>query len=116
MGLEGLVSKHRGRAYRGGRGGHRVRVKNRAHPTFACDGSGGFAVDPSGPIGPREHSRSPAHQIPPGVLCEINRSQEAKVLATCRPGRFCRVNGIVEDCKDLDECAEITRVLSARRR
>ena len=55
-------------------------------------------------------------QIPPEGLCEINRSQEAKVLATCRPGRFCRVYGIVEDCKDLDECAEITRVLSARRR
>jgi hypothetical protein len=45
---------------------------------------------------------------PPEGLCEINRSQETKVLATCRPGRFCRVYGIVEDCKDLDECAEIT--------
>src|SRR6516165_12246484 len=53
---------------------------------------------------------------PPEGMCEINRSQETKVLATCRPGRFCRVYGIVEDCKDLDECAEITRVLSARRR
>ena len=35
MGLEGLVSKHRGRTYRGGRCGHWVKVKNRAHPAFA---------------------------------------------------------------------------------
>jgi len=55
-------------------------------------------------------------QIPPEGLCEINRSQEAKVLAMCTPGRFCRVYGIVESCKDSGECAEITRVLSVRRR
>ena len=35
MGLEGLVSKHRERAYRGGRCAHWVKVKNRAHPAFS---------------------------------------------------------------------------------
>jgi ATP-dependent DNA ligase len=30
MGLEGIVSKHRLRAYRGGKCNHRVKVKNRA--------------------------------------------------------------------------------------
>jgi bifunctional non-homologous end joining protein LigD len=35
MGLEGLVSKHRGRTYGGGRCNHWITVKNRAHPAFA---------------------------------------------------------------------------------
>jgi hypothetical protein len=55
-------------------------------------------------------------QVPPEGLCEINPSQEGKVLATCTPGRFCRVEGLVEDCKDSGECGEITRVLSVGRR
>jgi ATP-dependent DNA ligase len=32
MGLEGIVSKHRGRAYCGGKCKHWLKVKNRAHP------------------------------------------------------------------------------------
>jgi hypothetical protein len=55
-------------------------------------------------------------QVPPERLCEINRSQEPKVRATCTPGQFCRVKGIAESCKDSGECSEITRVLSVRRR
>lgn len=35
MGLEGLVSKHRERAYKGGRCDHWIKVKNRAHPAFS---------------------------------------------------------------------------------
>jgi hypothetical protein len=35
IGLEGLVSKHRERAYRGGRCDHWVKVKNRTHPAFS---------------------------------------------------------------------------------
>jgi bifunctional non-homologous end joining protein LigD len=35
MGLEGLVSKHRESAYRGGRSDRWVKAKNRAHPAFA---------------------------------------------------------------------------------
>ena len=53
---------------------------------------------------------------PPEGSCEINSSQEGKVLATCTPGRFCRVEGIVESCKYSGECSEITHVLSVRRR
>jgi ATP-dependent DNA ligase len=35
MGLEGMVSKHRERAYRVGRCTHWVKMKNRKHPAFA---------------------------------------------------------------------------------
>jgi bifunctional non-homologous end joining protein LigD len=34
MGLEGLVSKHRDRLYRGGRQKHWIKVKNRKHPAM----------------------------------------------------------------------------------
>src|SRR5438067_2445947 len=34
MGLEGLVSKHRDRTYRGGRQKHWIKVKNRSHPAM----------------------------------------------------------------------------------
>jgi bifunctional non-homologous end joining protein LigD len=34
LGLEGLVSKHRDRAYRAGRSPHWVKVKNRKHPAM----------------------------------------------------------------------------------
>jgi bifunctional non-homologous end joining protein LigD len=34
MGLEGLVSKHRDRPYRGGRSKHWIKVKNRKHPAM----------------------------------------------------------------------------------
>jgi len=34
MGLEGLVSKHRDRPYRGGRSKHRIKVKNRKYPAM----------------------------------------------------------------------------------
>jgi bifunctional non-homologous end joining protein LigD len=35
MGLEGLVSKHRERVYRGGRCDHWIKVKNRKHPAYS---------------------------------------------------------------------------------
>lgn len=34
MGLEGLVSKHRDRPYRGGREKYWIKVKNRSHPAM----------------------------------------------------------------------------------
>jgi bifunctional non-homologous end joining protein LigD len=34
FGLEGLVSKHRDRPYRGGRSKHWIKVKNRQHPAM----------------------------------------------------------------------------------
>jgi bifunctional non-homologous end joining protein LigD len=35
MGLEGMVSKHRDRAYCAGRCAHWIKNKNRRHPAFA---------------------------------------------------------------------------------
>ena len=35
MGLEGMVSKRRDRAYRAGRCGHWIKNKNRQHPAFS---------------------------------------------------------------------------------
>jgi bifunctional non-homologous end joining protein LigD len=35
FGLEGLVSKHRNKPYRGGRQKHWIKVKNRQQPAFA---------------------------------------------------------------------------------
>ncbi|HEY2532536.1 MAG TPA: hypothetical protein VGJ20_32155 [Xanthobacteraceae bacterium] len=35
MGLEGIISKHRGRAYYGGKCRHWVKVKNCAHPAYS---------------------------------------------------------------------------------
>jgi bifunctional non-homologous end joining protein LigD len=35
MGLEGLVSKHRERVYRGGRCDHWIKVKNRKNPAYS---------------------------------------------------------------------------------
>jgi len=35
IGLEGIVSKHRSRAYTGGRCKHWIKVKNRAHPAYS---------------------------------------------------------------------------------
>jgi bifunctional non-homologous end joining protein LigD len=35
FGLEGLVSKHRDRPYRGGRSKHWIKVKNRGHPAMS---------------------------------------------------------------------------------
>ena len=42
----------------------------------------------------------------------INRKKVA-VLSKCRIGQFCRVKGVVDDCKDSGECSEILRVTSA---
>jgi len=77
---------------------------------------GGTAMATGMQRNPAPRSGGLSFQLPPEGVCEINRSQEAKVLAMCTPGRFCRVYGIVESCKDSGECAEITRVLSVRRR
>jgi hypothetical protein len=52
--------------------------------------------------------------VPPEGLCEINSSEIGKVLASCTPGHFCRVYGVVESCKDSGECAEFTKVFRVR--
>src|SRR5271157_5849105 len=45
----------------------------------------------------QDRDGSLSFQVPPEGLCEINPSQESKVLATCTPGQFCRVEGMVVD-------------------
>ena len=49
-------------------------------------------------------------------LCVIAKSEVAKVLAACRIGHFCEVEGTVDSCKDSGECVEITSITSARRK
>jgi hypothetical protein len=36
----------------------------------------------------QDQDGSLSFRVPPEGLCEINRSQEGKVLAVCKPGRF----------------------------
>ena len=49
-------------------------------------------------------------------ICIINKSEENKVLTVCNLEHYCRVNGLVDDCKDSGECAEITNITSVRKR
>jgi bifunctional non-homologous end joining protein LigD len=42
LGLEGIVSKHRDRAYRGGRSTHWIKVKNPASPAMLRAKEGTF--------------------------------------------------------------------------
>jgi hypothetical protein len=49
-------------------------------------------------------------------ICVINKSEESKVLAACSPGQFCKVKGVIEDCKDSGKCSELTHVISVRRK
>lgn len=53
--------------------------------------------------------------LPEGI-CQINKSENAKVLAQCTPGHFCRVYGVVEDCKDSGECSEMIEVFQVTKR
>lgn len=62
------------------------------------------------------HDGDLSFDVPPEGVCEINKSETAKVLAQCTPGHFCRVYGVVEDCKDSGECSEMTEVLQVRRK
>jgi hypothetical protein len=48
-------------------------------------------------------------------ICIINKSQENFVLSKCRIGQFCRVKGVVDECRDSGECSEMLRVTSAAR-
>jgi hypothetical protein len=47
-------------------------------------------------------------------ICLIIKSEQNKVLATCRQGHLCRVRGRVSNCKDVGECAEISNIVSVR--
>ena len=45
-------------------------------------------------------------------ICVINKSDERKVLAVCGLEKFCRVRGLIDDCKDSGECSELTKIYS----
>jgi hypothetical protein len=49
-------------------------------------------------------------------ICVINKLDMEAVLRTCSVGRYCRVDGMVDFCKDSGECSEITQVTSIRRK
>ena len=73
LGLEGLVSKHRESAYRGGRSPRWIKVKNRQHPAFA-----------------RVLDRSANTCLPTGIACGVGRSAHDAAFAafpkSCYPG------------------------------
>jgi hypothetical protein len=48
-------------------------------------------------------------------ICIVNKLEVSKILATCRVGSYCLVEGLVDDCKDSGECTELTNVTSVRR-
>jgi hypothetical protein len=52
----------------------------------------------------------------PEGVCEINKSEEKKVLAVCSAGHYCKVEGQVDDCKDSGECSEMTDIRSVSRK
>ena len=54
-------------------------------------------------------------EVPPEGICEIAKSERAKVLARCRVNSICHVEGIAAPCKDRGECSEVLQVLSAAR-
>ena len=43
-------------------------------------------------------------------ICVINKLEVSKVLAVCHVGGRCFVEGMVDDCKELGECVELTKV------
>jgi hypothetical protein len=49
-------------------------------------------------------------------ICQIGKSERARVLAVCKPEQPCRISGHAATCKDSGECSEFSRVISAQKR
>jgi hypothetical protein len=49
-------------------------------------------------------------------ICEIGKSERAKVLAVCKPEQPCRISGHAMNCKDSGECSEFTSIISVQKR
>ncbi len=49
-------------------------------------------------------------------ICEIGKSERAKILAVCKPEQPCRISGHATACKDSGECTEFTGITSIRKR
>jgi hypothetical protein len=47
-------------------------------------------------------------------ICAIAKSETQKVLARCRVGAYCEVDGLADFCPDSGECIEISRVTAVR--
>ena len=48
-------------------------------------------------------------------ICEIGKSERAKVLAVCKPEQPCRISGHATNCKDSGECSEFTSIISVHK-
>jgi|SRR5580704_4306332 hypothetical protein len=46
-------------------------------------------------------------------ICIIKKEDETRILSACTVGRYCRVKGQVDPCKDSGECVEITNITAA---
>jgi hypothetical protein len=49
-------------------------------------------------------------------ICIVNKMDEGRLLSTCMIGQRCQAIGTVNPCKDSGECAEISNIVSAKRR
>ncbi|HEY3657972.1 MAG TPA: hypothetical protein VGL34_23600 [Steroidobacteraceae bacterium] len=49
------------------------------------------------------------------TICVVAEADKKKVLAACKAGAFCKVNGTVAACQDSGECTEISGVVSITR-
>ena len=47
-------------------------------------------------------------------ICAIRKSETQRVLALCRVGKYCEVDGLADYCKDSGECIEIGHVTAVR--
>ena|SRR5579862_8489901 len=43
-------------------------------------------------------------------VCMIAKAEMLKLMAICAVGRFCRVTGSVDYCKDSGECVDMSRI------
>jgi hypothetical protein len=43
-------------------------------------------------------------------ICIIKKEDESRILSACTVGRYCRVKGQVDPCRDSGECVEITNI------
>jgi hypothetical protein len=49
-------------------------------------------------------------------ICQIGKSERARVLAVCKPEQPCRISGHAATCKGSGECSEFSRIISVRKR
>ncbi len=50
----------------------------------------------------------------PEHICIFSGEDKSKIFAVCAEGHRCEVEGILEDCKEVGECSELTNVSAVR--